>query len=97
MLQGENGSESDAWEKVNNKDYYNKRNNTGVNELDPGNIVLLKKNKKDKLTSEFEITKYQVINRTGNTVTIKDLTGNTSNRNVSMVKGFISPKNTTSE
>ena len=89
ILQDGKMRERNVWLKVKDADYYNKRNNAQVNDLDPYEIVLLKHKKENKLTSEFEVTKYQVINRIGNIITTKIPTGNTFTRNVSMVKRFV--------
>lgn len=78
----------DAWRKLKNKERYDLRNNAKESELKLGDTVLLKAVKYDKLSPEYESVKYEVTDRSGNNVTIKNTGGKTFKRNVAHVKKF---------
>lgn len=90
ILLDEELREKDALQKMRGKDYYDKRNRVQDCNLRPGETVLLNKSKENKLSPEFDATKYQIINKKGNTVTVKSPSGNVFTRNASMVKKYIS-------
>lgn len=78
--------EKDAWEKERGRIYYDQRNRVKDSSLQPGDMVLMRKEKDNKLGCGFDSTEYQVTNRVGNTVTVASPAGDTFTRNVSAVK-----------
>lgn len=80
--------ERDEWRKEKEKMYYDMRNRVKENALKPGDTVVLSQRKENKLSPEFDSTRYQVTDRRGNTVTVRSPAGNTFTRNVAKVKKF---------
>ena len=71
------------------KEYYEKINKAKECNFKPGDTVLLEENIENKLGSELDSAKYCIINRIGNTVTLKAPMGKAITRNVSLVNKFI--------
>lgn len=67
--------EKDTWEKLKDKDYYDRKNRVKESNLDVGDKVLVRGEKKNKLSTEFNLEKCEIVERKGNTVTVKSKDG----------------------
>lgn len=57
--------------------------------MDVGDKVLVREEKKNKLKTEFNPERFEIVERKGNTVTIKSKDGKIYKRNLTQVKKFI--------
>lgn len=81
--------ENDAWKKLKGKDYYDRKNRVKENNLGVGDKVLVRAEKKNKLSTEFNPESFEIMERKGNTVTVKSKEGKIYKRNLTQVKKFI--------
>jgi len=58
--------EKDAWEKLKGKDYYDRKNRDKESDLDIGDKVLVRREKKNKLSTEFNPKRFEIMERKGN-------------------------------
>lgn len=84
--------EGDAWNKVKGKEYYDEKKRVKETEIEPGDVVLLKQQlkspKKNKLSPNYEDTKFVVTDKKNNAVTITSPEVVSYKRNASLVKKF---------
>ncbi|KAM0736831.1 Uncharacterized protein ACS0PU_006480 [Formica fusca] len=81
--------ERDAWNKLKEKDYYDKKKRIKETEIKPGDVVLVKGQKENKLSPEYKDTKFCVTDKKNNSVTITSPQGISYKRNTSLVKKFV--------
>lgn len=70
------------------KEQYDFKNNAKESELKIGDTILLKAIKFDKLSLEYDSVRYEVMDRCGDNVTVRNANGKTFKRNVAHVKKF---------
>lgn len=63
------------------KQYADKRRHSKISDIEPGDKVLVKQNKQNKLTTNFSPTEHTVIWKTGNTVATQSPDGKIIRRN----------------
>ncbi|XP_065066071.1 uncharacterized protein K02A2.6-like [Rhopilema esculentum] len=80
--------ENDAVGKEKMKSYADKRRHTKISDIKVGDTVLLKQDKKNKFSANFESTTYKVIYRKGSRVTAERQDGRKVTRNISFFKMF---------
>eukprot|EP00795_Rhopilema_esculentum_P010289 gene10289-18987_t len=66
--------------------YANKRRKAKKSNLQVGDTVLVRQQKRDKLTTRFSKTQYKVVNRKGTQITAEDSNHRRVTRNVSFLK-----------
>ncbi|KAK2578707.1 hypothetical protein KPH14_012663 [Odynerus spinipes] len=81
--------EKDAWRKEKGRQYYNKVHHAKESCIKPGDEVLVRAQKKNKLSTNFGSEEFKVTGRVGNTVTLKSRDGKEYQRNVSHVQKII--------
>jgi len=81
--------EKDAWEKLKGKDYYDRRNRVKESDLDIDDKVLVRGEKKNKFSTEFNSERCEIMKRKENTVTVKSKKGKLYKRNLTQVKRSI--------
>ena len=74
-------------------DHANERRGAQKNSLVPGDQVLMKQRKENKLSTTFEDTPYKVTNKYGNEVTVASPEGVSYKRNVTEVKKYLTASN----
>jgi len=79
----------DAEMKQRRTDYADERRGTQENSLAPGDQVLVKQWKENKLSTTFEDAPYEVTNKYGNEVTVTSPEGVNYKRNVTEVKKYL--------
>ena len=77
-------------------DYADTRRGAKESDLHPGDIVLLKQKKEDKLSTEFQSVPYEVMGKHGNEVSNTSADGVSYRRNVTDVKKYRSKTDYTS-
>lgn len=87
ILDEETG-ERDAWNKMKGKEYYDEKKRVKETKIEPGDVVLLKSSKENKLCPEYKDTKFSVTDKKNNSVTITSPKGVSYKRNASLVKKF---------
>ena len=70
------------------KSYADKRRHTKISDIKVGDTVLLKQDKKNNFSANFESTTYRVVFRKGSTVTVERQDGRKVTTNVSFFKKF---------
>ena len=83
----------DAEMKQKRTDYADERRGAQENNLVPGDRVLMKQRKENKLSTTFEDTPYKVTNKYGNEVTVASPEGVSYKRNVTEVKKYLTANN----
>ena len=78
----------DSPAKQKGKDYADGKRNAQESCLGPGDPVLLRQNRKNKLDTSFEQEPYEVIGKQGSEITIQSPTGTQYRRNVTHVKKY---------
>ncbi|KAK2578228.1 hypothetical protein KPH14_001387 [Odynerus spinipes] len=81
--------ERDAWRKEKGKQYYDKVHHVKENTVKPGDQVLVRGQKKNKLSTNFGSEKFTITGREGNTVTLESDNGKEYKRNVSHVQKIV--------
>lgn len=76
----------DAWKKMRGKDAFDQRNHVKESSIQVGDTVLMKAQKTNKLSPEFDATRFTVTDKRDNLVTISSPQGEIYKRNVSAVK-----------
>ena len=79
----------DAEMKQRRTDYADERRGAQENSLAPGDQVLVKQRKENKLSTTFEDAPYKVTNKYGNEVTVRSPEGVNYKRNVTEVKKYL--------
>jgi transposase InsO family protein len=80
------------WEKkVGAKIYADARRNARESDIAPGDTVLVRQRKLDKLTTNFRPDQYSVVEKKGNSVVIESPQHVTYKRNITEVKKFVTP------
>lgn len=79
----------DAEMKQRRTDYADERRGAQENSLAPGDQVLVKQRKENKLSTTFEDAPYKVTNKYGNEVTVTSPEGVNYKRNVTEVKKYL--------
>ena len=74
-------------------DYADERRGGQENNLVPGDQVLMKQRKENKLSTTFEDTPYKVTNKYGNEVTVASHEGVSYKRNVTESKKYLTANN----
>lgn len=83
------------WEKkIQAKTYADTRRGATISDINPGDTVLLKQKKVDKLTTGFSPRPHMVIERKGNSVVIETPEKKQYKRNITEVKKFITGEDT---
>ena len=82
--------DKDVEMKMKAKLYADKRRNAEVIELVPGDEVLLKQNKENKLSTRFEPVPYQIVGKENNSVVVESPQGAQYRRNITHVKKLVS-------
>ena len=85
--------DKDVEMKMKAKLYADKRRNAEIIELVPGDEVLLKQNKENKLSTRFEPVPYQVVGKENNSVVVESPQGAQYRRNITHVKKYQTPPN----
>ena len=75
-----------------NKQYADRKRHTKPRTIDVGDTVLVRQEKKNKLTTQFNQTLYTIINRTGSEVTARSRNNQLVRRNVSHFKKIPKPE-----
>ena len=88
--QDESVREKDAERKMIGKEYADERRNASESSVKVGDEVLVKQNKTNKLSLNFEKEPYTVLDKHGSQLTVQNKTGKTVKRNVTFTKPFIS-------
>jgi hypothetical protein len=83
--------DNDWKNKIASKTYSDKRRNATVDPVDIGDMVLLKANKTDKLSTNFEKTPCRVVNREGGEITVRRPDGSQVRRHTTAVKRLTFP------
>ena len=78
----------DAEMKCKKADYANERRKAQQNDLVPGDTVLLKQKRENKLTTPFEETPYKIAFKTGSDITVTSPEGKSYRRNVTEVRKY---------
>ena len=71
------------------KEYFDKKKKVGECDLNKGDLVLLRQNRENKLSTRFENREYRVVKRKGNAVILSDEKGKLKMRNVREVKRLV--------
>ncbi|KAL4231673.1 hypothetical protein ACF0H5_009252 [Mactra antiquata] len=87
-LNDEDIRDKDMYSKQKNKTYIDNKRYAKDRSLEIGDKVLLKQERKDKLTTTYEHEPYKIIDKVGNQVTVKSAAGVSRVRNSSHVKKF---------
>jgi len=82
----------DAEVKAKTKAYADRSMNAKPSEIQVGDQVLVRQEKKDKLSTPFNPVPFQVVSKTGNSVVVETPSGTQYSRNTSHVKKFIAPE-----
>ena len=82
--------EKDAERKIVGKEYADERRNACESSVKVGDEVLVKQNKTNKLSLNFEKEPYIVLDKHGSQLTVQSPSGKTIKRNVTFTKPFIS-------
>ncbi len=85
------GNSSKAADK--NRAYGNKKLSTKISTIKPGDTVLVKQRKVNKLTSPYSTNKLTVVSRNGSWIVSKDRDGKEISRNISFFKLWLPPDN----
>ena len=88
MAADEEVQDKDIVAKQKGKDYADNRRNARESDLQQGDQVLLKQNKRNMLDTHFHPEPYKVVDRKGSEVTVQSSTGERYRRNVTHVKKF---------
>ena len=80
----------DAEVKAKTKAYADKSMNARPSDAQVGDQVLVRQEKKDKFSTPFAPTPFQVVSKTGNSVVVESQGGTQFSRNTSHVKMFVS-------
>ena len=72
--------------KVKQKTYYDQKRRAQVSDLEVGDFVLVRQEKENKLSTNFQTTPHRVIQKEGNSVQLEDVEGVQRRRNVVYVK-----------
>ncbi|CAB4027669.1 uncharacterized protein K02A2.6-like [Paramuricea clavata] len=75
-----------------NREYANQRRNTRKSDLQVGDYVLVRQEKKNKLTANFNHKPYKVIKKTGSEILAQSKDGHIAKRNVSHFKRINIPR-----
>ncbi|CAB3991864.1 Retrovirus-related Pol poly from transposon [Paramuricea clavata] len=75
-----------------NREYANQRRNTRKSDLQVGDYVLVRQEKKNKLTANFNHKPYEVIKKTGSEILAQSKDGHIVKRNVSHFKRINKPR-----
>ncbi len=78
----------DATQKYKNKLYIDGKRGAADRDLQPGDTVLLKQARQDKLTTPFKTTPYTLVQKEGNSVTVQSPAGVRYKRNSTHVKKY---------
>ncbi len=78
----------DQLQKVKGKLYADTKRRAQESELTPGDLVLLRQEKKNKLSTPFEHQPYEVVTKNGNSVVIESPAGVRYKRNITHVKKY---------
>lgn len=81
----------DAEMKMKAKLYADQKRHAAYSDLSPGDKVLVKQNKENKLSTTFANQPYQVVSKEGNSVVVESPEGVQYQRNVTHVKRYLSP------
>ena len=81
----------DARGKLRQKEYADRTRSAKKSEIEEGDQVLLKKNRENKLSPNYEPEPYTVIQKNGSAVTLKSVEGTTKMRNAAHMKHFVQP------
>ena len=84
--------EKDSKSKQTMKKYSDENNKAQESSLKAGDIVLLRQKKSNKLSTRFENKKYRILQKKGNSVTIKSQEGKVKVRISRAVKLFLEEK-----
>lgn len=79
----------DATSKQKGKEYADKRRKAAPRNFSPGDQVLLRQEKNNKLSTCFEHTPYTVVFQKGNSVVLRSSKGQVIQRNVAHMKRFV--------
>lgn len=74
------------------KEYFNKRRHARVSDIEKGSQVLVKQDRKNKLSTYYNPVPYAVIDKNGNSVTLKTPSGSITKRNSSFLKKYQDPE-----
>ena len=80
-----------------NREYANQRRNTRKSDLQVGDYVLVRQEKKNKLTANFNHKLYKVIKKTGSEILAQSKDGHIVKRNVSHFKQINKPREDTDD
>ncbi|CAH1255636.1 RTL1 [Branchiostoma lanceolatum] len=88
-LVNEEVRDRDFERKTAGKDYADAKRQAKESTLQPGDRVLVKQEKRDKFSTQYEATPYEVIERDRGEVTVRDPDGKVKKRNVSFMKKYV--------
>lgn len=84
--------DTDAERKGKSKIYADDRRGAKHSEVQAGDEVLLRQEKLDKLTTNFNQIPHKVIGKSGNSVVVESPTGSQYSRNTTFVKKYVAPE-----
>ncbi|KAI8506116.1 hypothetical protein Bbelb_164690 [Branchiostoma belcheri] len=96
-LMNEEIRDRDYGRKLTAKEYADKKRKAVENNLEPGDRVLLRQEKKDKFSPNYQTSPCRVIHKNGGEVTVQDPEGKIIKRNASFVKKYAEPEINDSE
>ena len=83
--------ERDARRKFRQKEYGDSKRSAQYSDIVEGDRILLKESRDNKLSPNFELVPYKVVEKKGNAVLIRDQEENTKLHNASHKKTFLQP------
>ncbi|KAI8516325.1 hypothetical protein Bbelb_049060 [Branchiostoma belcheri] len=96
-LMNEEIRDRDYGRKLTAKEYADKKRKAVEKNLEPGDRVLLRQEKKDKFSPNYQTSPCRVIHKNGGEVTVQDPEGKIIKRNASFVKKYAEPEINDSE
>ena len=87
--------DKDAAQKYKNKLYIDEKRSAAESNLQPGDAVLVKQTRQDKLTTPFKVHPYTLVDKIGNSVTVQSPEGVKYKRNSTHVKKYNEPEQDT--